>query len=511
METRLLQLSQTDFFTVRDACQGVSIFGGIGSGKTSGSGKALATAYLRAGMGGVVLCAKPEEAALWYGYAHAAGRSHSLLEFNANQGSFNFIAYELARQGARGLNSVVECLLRVIEASRLASASSQKGGDVFWEDTTRQLLRHTIPLLYAAYGTVSIPDICTFVRSAPRKPEDLADPAWQRTSFMYETFMRAASLEGANGAIFKHYWRDEFAALDPRTRSNITVSLTTSLDRFNHGWLKDAFCGNSTIVPELCFHGAIILLNMPTLTLNDDGIIAQQLFKYMWQRAVLSRNALAPEQRERPVFLWADEAHHFINSYDAEFQSTCRGSRACTVFLSQSLPTYFAKMDGERGRDRAHQLLGNFATKIFHSNACPETNEWAARTLGRMLHRRANYGENQGQSSSYGMNSGENVGRGSNSSHGVNGSMGGSSSSSSYGGSSSSGQSWGENRGGGQTSGTSHGYSEQMDYIIEPAQFGRMLMTGGPPNGNRVSAVWYQAGRVFEDSKRNLLLAVFPQ
>lgn len=33
-------------------------FGSIGSGKTSGSGQALALAYLRAGFGGLVLCAK---------------------------------------------------------------------------------------------------------------------------------------------------------------------------------------------------------------------------------------------------------------------------------------------------------------------------------------------------------------------------------------------------------------------------------------------------------------------
>jgi len=59
LDSPLLALSQRDRFTLRHACDGVHIFGGIGSGKTSGSGKALAGTYLRAGMGRLVLCAKP--------------------------------------------------------------------------------------------------------------------------------------------------------------------------------------------------------------------------------------------------------------------------------------------------------------------------------------------------------------------------------------------------------------------------------------------------------------------
>ena len=61
----LLYLSDVDPFTLNDATQGVQIFGGVGSGKTSGSGRALAHAYLNAGFGGVVLCAKADEADLW--------------------------------------------------------------------------------------------------------------------------------------------------------------------------------------------------------------------------------------------------------------------------------------------------------------------------------------------------------------------------------------------------------------------------------------------------------------
>lgn len=53
LDAPLLQLTRHDPFTLRDAVQGVCVTGGIGSGKTSGSGATLAGAYLPAGMGGL--------------------------------------------------------------------------------------------------------------------------------------------------------------------------------------------------------------------------------------------------------------------------------------------------------------------------------------------------------------------------------------------------------------------------------------------------------------------------
>jgi hypothetical protein len=520
IDTPLLRLTPWDSFTLRDAVQGISIMGGIGSGKTSGSGHILAGAYLRAGFGGLILCAKPEEAPLWKQYCKKHGRLASLIEFDGSGSGFNFIAYELARQGSDGLNSVVECLMRILEMARSASPSPGRAGEAFWEDTTRQVLRNTIPVLFAATGTVRIGDILAFVRSAPRSPDEMADANWQRQSFFCACFMDAAKrMDDAMGERMVAYWRNDFALLDAKLRGNIVISLTTALDRFNHGWLKTAFCSDTTIVPELCFNGAIILLNMPALTRNEDGIIAQQLFKYMWQRAVLARNALAPQFRERPVFLWADEAQYFVNSYDAEFLSTCRGSRACTVYLSQSLPTYYAKMAGENAHDRVHHLLGNFATRIWHNNACAETNEWAARTIGRKLHTRQNWSEGQGHNRNMGMNMGEGGNWGTNSSSGGSsnyssgsgGSSAGGGSSWSGGTSSGGSDNWGRNQGHGSSSNSSHGYSEQMDYVMEPGAFSRALMTGGPANRNRVSGVWYQAGRAFSATGNNTLLLEFAQ
>lgn len=516
LDTPLLQLSARDRFTLRDACQGVHVFGGIGSGKTSGSGRALASAYLRAGMGGLVLCAKPEEVDLWVRYARENGRANSLLLFGERGGSFNFLTYELARQGPDGIGSVVECLMRILEAARLSKGEG-RGGEPFWEDATRQLLRNSIPILYAATGAVRIPDIIQFVSSAPKSMDQLRDPEWQSTSFMFQALKaaRTGPLVPISEEDFDKtasYWRDEYAQLDPKTRGNIAITLSTALDRFNRGRLHRAFCTDTTLVPELTFHGVIIVMDMSALTWNEDGIIGQQLFKYMWQRAVLARNALEPRHRDRPVFLWADESQYFVNSFDTDYQSTCRSARACTVYLTQSLPTYYAKMGGEHAKHRADMLLANFVTKIFHNNADYETNRWASDTVGRSLQRRYNASEGQTSGHSYGMNAGENEswGRSSGSGGSIDG-RGNSSGSWNFGTNSGAGENRGRNRGRNDGESWSSGYSEAMDAEVEPAVFARDLRTGGPANRGRVTGLWFSAGRRFADSGRNYLHVSFQQ
>jgi hypothetical protein len=521
LKTPLLRVSGQDNFDLTSACSAVHIFGGIGSGKTSGPGRMIAGAYLRAKMGGLATAVKPEEIELWRSYLAEHGRAASLVLFDENEG-FNFLAYELGRQGLDGIGTVTECLMRVVEAAKRASpTASQRGGEPFWEDAARQILRYSLPLLYSASGTLSIGDLIRFISTAPTHPQEVVDADWQKRSFMYEVMEAAArspKVPMARAALQDAitYWAEQFPAIPDRTRGNIVITVTTTLDRFMHGRLNRAFCGRTTLVPELTFHGAIILLAMPTLTWNEDGVIAQQLFKYIWQRAVLSRNGLAQQHRERPVFLWSDEAQETVSSYDGEFLSMCRGSKCCVTYLSQSLPTYYAKMGSDNPRDAAHALVGKFMTHVFCSSSCPETNDFAARTLGRVLTRRGNYSSGTSQSMNTGMTTGasENEGSSSNSGHSSGFTYGQShnrSRNSGYGSNRGTGSNWGSNRGRGTSESVSQGYSEAMEYAIEPGDFGRILQTGGPQNGNIVSAIWFQAGRKFKASGSNWLLTRFKQ
>lgn len=516
LDMPVMWLSRGDPYRLRDLFENVLVLGGIGSGKTSGVGKAIRHAMLKAGFGGIVHVAKADEIETWIADARACGRLDSVIIFDERQG-YNFIAHELARQGADGINSVVEYLMRVLEIVRLAMPGGGRVGDAFWEAAARQLFRAILPVLYAAHGTVLLEDIVRFLTTAPTHPDQLQDEAWRQSSFMWQTMLKARRdpvipLHDAEFIRIASFWKDEFARQDAKLRTNVTATVSTSLDRFLHGRLAKAFTQNTTVVPELIFEGAIILLAMPTAVWNEDGIVAQQLFKYATQRTVLSRNALPQHYRARPVFIYADEAQDFINSADPGFLSQSRSSRCASIYMTQSLPTLYAKIGGENAKHTGDMQLAQFATKVFANNSCPESNRFAAETIGRVIQRRGSYSASENSGSSAGMNMGESWNSGTNSGFSTTiDAQGNRSNSASFGSSTGYSDSTGRNRGVNTGQSVSGGYSEAMDYEIEPAEFSRALKTGGPANGGIVSAILFQAGRRFEASGRNWLLAGFQQ
>lgn len=505
----LLRISSRDVVSLASACGGIHAFGGIGSGKSSGLGRMCAGAFLRAQFGGLVTVAKSGEIDVWRRYCAEHGRAASLVVFDENEG-FNFLDYELGRQGMNGIGTVVECLMRILEAAKRASpTASQRGGEPFFEDATRGVFRRTVSPLYSAQGKVTIPDIIDFINSAPTSIEEMASAEWQRSSFMKKIMdvaathprvpMDAAALEDT----FR-YWTAEFARIPDKTRGNIVISATTVLDRFRHGRLQRAFCGKTTIVPEMSFHGAVIVLAMPTLTWNEDGAIAQVLFKYMWQRAVLTRNSLEEKHRARPLFLFSDESQETVSSYDGEFLGMCRDSKCCVLYMTQSLPAYFSKIGGDNPRDAAMNLVGKFMTHVYFSNGCAETNEFAARTIGKVIKRRANYSAGENRNVNYGMNYGAGDNRGSSTTWGQ-GIFG--TTTTNKGGS----DNWGENRGRSNGTSVNRGYSESMEYAIEPGDFARCYKTGGAANNFQVTGLWFRAGESFRASGTNVLPVTFSQ
>ena len=304
LDAKLLKLAPNDYFSLRDACAGVHFTGRIGGGKTTASG-ILARAFLRAGFGGNVTAAKPGEVELWKQYCKEEGRSQSLLLFDENEG-FNFLSYLLARHGIDGIGTVTDCLMRVLEAVKKASGTmSKKGEEPFFEETKRLLLRYSILPLYAANGSLSIGEIIRFIESAPKTERQVTDPEWKKRSFMYEAIVAATQSPKVPlpPQVLKDnidYWTGAYTDIPEKTRGNMVVTVTAALDRFRHGRLARAFCGRTTLVPEMSYHGGVIVSAMPALTWNEDGIIGQQLFKYIWQRSVLARNSLAEKHRERP-------------------------------------------------------------------------------------------------------------------------------------------------------------------------------------------------------------------
>lgn len=515
LDTALLKLSDKDYLSLRDLATNIFVTGVTGGGKTSGPGRHLLEAIIKSGSGGIVLCAKPGEAEEVFTLCKKLGRADSAIVLNGRNHGFNFLAYTLAKMGPDGINGVIEYLMRIIEMVRNASALPAGNGDAFWLDALRMLLRHTVLVVYLATGRLELADIIAFVRSAPTLPGQISDPEWQRQNpFFLQCFTAAAAhLDDETGNRLSAYWAEDFARTDAKLRSNILAGFAM-LDRLNHGWLREATMGATSVVPALCFDGAILIIDTPRPVYGEDGIIFQLIIKDAWQTDVLGRNALPARYRERFVFCYADECQEFVTSEDANFLAMSRSSRAGTIYLTQSLSSMYSKLGGPNAHDRAHHLIGNFGIRVFCANACPETNEWAAKTLGRSLQSRSNYSQNVGSNRSVGMNRGEGTNWGTSSQSGGSFSSGngGSSSGSSWSGGSSAGGSdnWGRNHGHGSSSGESWGASMTMDYTVEPGDFAR-LKTGGPAHRNRVSCIWYQAGRTFRATGSNALLLEWQQ
>jgi TraM recognition site of TraD and TraG len=516
LDTPLLRLSpHGDCMSARDLCNGVHVTGAIGSGKTTGSGKALRGAILRARCGILVNTAKPEEVDLWISEARAHGRAQDIVLFTEGNGKgFNFLDWEFARGGIQSIGNVVEFLMHILDAADHAMDASGETKDPFWPQASRMLLNYSVPLLYCAWGKLTVTDILDFVNSAATKTEQYSDAAFRERSFAARTMAKALKepaipLPESELKSLLQYWFDDFPPIPDRTRGSMVITLAAKLDRFKHGRMKSLFCERTTILPEYTFHGAIIIMAMPVLSWKEDGIIGQLLFKYAWQRAVESRNGLDARQRERIVVNYADEAQYFISKHDDAFLSTSRGSRAAVIYLTQSLPTYFARM----GRDQADAvkgLIGKFNTNIWHLNSCPETNKYASELIGRDLQRRRTTGRSSGTNTSRGMNEGASENRGKSTSYGSSTGSGHANWNSNSGDNSGDGESWGTNVGRGTNESENWSEAEQMDNVLEPRFFASELLSGGPPN-RLVTGVVFRAGARFKASGTNWLIARFRQ
>ncbi|MEQ8627077.1 TraM recognition domain-containing protein [Ekhidna sp.] len=381
-------------WTVRNACEGVQIFGGIGSGKTSGSGQTLALKYLQAGYGGLVLTVKTDECDRWKEYCKEAGREDDLCIIEPDGDyTFNFLDYEVNREGQGGgqTENLVMVMKTVIKANSLGQSKSNN--EEFWDDALDMLLISLIDLCTEGKSKLTIDDINDIARSLPKSPEDRNRKSFRSTRF-YEFFHYVEKLfadddnytEPHRMRIFKsleYYFFSTLAELSDKTRTIIEQMLWGFLFRLSREPVYTLFCNNSpNIVPEDSIDGKIILLNLPTKVYDKVGKDAQILFKYIWQRAMERRNV--KEDGGEPVFLWADEAQNFIHEHDFSYQATARSSRVCTVYLTQNINNYLASLGGDKGEHQVKSFMGTMATKIFHSNADIETNMYASKMFGQV-------------------------------------------------------------------------------------------------------------------------------
>jgi hypothetical protein len=399
LDTSLVDFSDTDKWTVRDAVRGIQIFGAIGSGKTSGSGAYFARKYLGAKWGGLVLCAKPEEAEEWKKYILQSGRPETdIIHFHeGSEYQFNPLQYETDRKTKGGglTFNLTELFMSVFKMGQRIAGSDSEEQERFWEYALKRLLNRVIDLVKLSGQDMSVSNMIKIVSSAPsdietvllmqkEKLETEEEKRFIAENYFFQCMKLARAgvtdkKEERDFYLLASYFYREFPILDSKVQSTIKEMFLGFAEPFVSGILNDHFSTDTNVTPEDSFAGKIIILDFSVKDYLISGIYAQCLFKYLWQQSVERRGI---EADTRPVFLWIDESHYFVNEYDTIFQTTARSSLACTVLLTQNISNYYMQMGGRNVKAKVDSLLGNLGTLIFHTNSDTVTNEWASKLIG---------------------------------------------------------------------------------------------------------------------------------
>ena len=471
----LIRWSKSDSWTVGDSFENTLIVGATGSGKTSGSGRMIAEAALKNGYGALVLLAK-DDREFWKTLCRRVGRSRDLIFFGPKEPwRFNFIDYEMSHGGrGAGLTENVVSLFSTIQemCERNTGQGGGRDGEGYWRRSCRQLSRNAVDLLMLSTGRLNITDLYQIVISTAENLEEMRSERWRKDSFCFHCLCEAERSAKTPSQVrdletVADYFMIEFPALSDKTRSIVVSTFSSMVDVLNRGVLRDLFCEETNITPQAIEDGHIVLVDLPVKQFGEVGLLAQAIWKYMFQTAIERRNL---RMSPRPVMLFADEAQFTVSSNDMQFLSTCRSSRVATVYLTQNISNFYAALGGQqKATSEADSMFGNLNTKIFHANGDPVTNSWAANLIG------------QSRQCFYSANS----------SH--------------------QGSDWFDSMmGSGNGAQTSGGVSEQKDFEVQPSEFTKMR-TGGRQNRWIVDGIVFRSGQVFKDTGCTWRHATFKQ
>ncbi len=382
----LCSWSEYDLFTVRDLLNGgVSIMGRVGSGKTSGSGMWLGQAIVNfRRSGGLILCAKPEDRAMWQRIFANAGRECDLFIFEPD-GSFRFDFLDYVLKFGGDTREITECVTTIGEALRSGNSNGREN-ERFWEQEQKRMIYNAVEIIKRAMGRVTAPDLHRFITTAANCPEEIASDRW-RQQFQNQCIQRAfasrkSAIEAHDYQNAETYWLGEVPGMADRTKSSILVGVLGLLHVFNTGIVRTLVSSETNISPDVMLDAKWVLVDMPPAQWGASGNFVNAGWKYLTQRRILRREA-APGDAINVI--WADESQLFLTSFDAEYLAQCRSHLGCMVFLTQSLHSYYATLTGDAGRHQADALLTNFHHKVFHALGDAESAHWASGLLGKEL------------------------------------------------------------------------------------------------------------------------------
>lgn len=419
LDTPILQFSSEPIgaaWTIRDALNGLLILGGIGSGKTSGTGRFIGLQYLANDFSGLVMCSKADEVEAWKEYAKKANRENDLCIVQPNGTEFfdifNYLCQSNRPAGVTLTGNILQVLKTVIEGSQ--ERSGRAGDDSFWEGALDLLITNCLELCLLHDGKITAQQLYNLAMSAPQKGITRSDEnrkdsltfvlnkvserinkkieifknklskaqtdLYKKDEVEYERAIFEAVPESYTLSQVHNFFMDTYYNLSDKTRSIVHFLFVGFLQSFLREPVKSLFCsGQTTFTPEACLNNKIIILNIPTKIFQKAGRDVQSMFKLIFQKAMEQRDI---NKNGKAIFIYADEAQEFLLPTDIDFQATARSLRIAVVYISQNLPNFYACMGGLKSEYKVKAFLGTLATKIFNANADIETNRYASDLIG---------------------------------------------------------------------------------------------------------------------------------
>ena len=377
-------------WTIGDSLQGVQLFGATGAGKSSAGLRKIGRAYLEAGYGGIFFTTKVEDRDVYTKYVNEAGRGNDLLIVSPEHDlTINFIEDERKRsKDDSGLvENLTELIMTAAQLGDRPGSSGTGGGDnerYFRLESTR-LLRNALLVLVLSGEPLTVTNLHRIITSMPTSLEQVGSDSWQESSYCFrclraaDAAQKSPSMRADLEIAYSHILR-EWAALSSRTRSVVQSTLTSTTDLLSRGIARDLLSSPTpNLSPSMMYAGKVVIVDLPVLRYHTAGRLVQVVIKHLWQRAHGARDVSV---NNRPTFMIADEAQMLLVEADHEFQAIARSTRTAVVYVTQSISSYLDAL-GPHSEARAHTLLGNLQTQVFHQQTDAKTIEYVQQVIGR--------------------------------------------------------------------------------------------------------------------------------
>lgn len=391
-------------WTLGDSYEGAIVFGSQGSGKTSGTGWYLSQSMLREKFGGLVMTSSEADLQLWRRFAKRQGREDNIIVVDGSgRWRFNFFDAEMGRAASDGISiteNLIELINTMIQIGEDKPKTMGAGNDAYWQEQLNLVLMHAINLARHGAGQISFPLIYEIISQAPQSSQQVnSDSDWQRASVTYQLAMKLGENSHLpHDELYEYFsaakfFMETFPSYPPNTRMSVISMFLGMGRRLMQSEFRKVLLEPSTIDPEFCRRGGIIVLNFPILKYGQTGQIIQGAVKYVWQRMLASQKG---QGDLRPVFIWADEAQLHATTYDQTFLAVCREARVAMVYLTQSITALQTKLGQLEGRE----LANKFGTKFVHS-VDADTRRYFIEDVGNEIRGQTSYttGQEKGQTS----------------------------------------------------------------------------------------------------------------